>query len=239
MDKMPTFSPVRARRTFETICDRIREHIANGMLKPGDRLPTDLLLAAQFGVSRLAVRDALRSLEVAGIVVAQTGAAGGFFIREGKADRISEAVRDMVSLGGMPSADVTEARIHLTDIAIHLACQRGTVEDFDAIELDIARYVEAARAGRPLRDSMVITSFYHLLGLATHNQAIIMLIDALSEVVRNMMARIDPVPVENVVQVRRKVLRYLRERDAARASAALQKHLRALDAYIEERSAKR
>lgn len=237
MSDTQMFSPVKVRRAFEAVCDSIRAQVAKGALKPGDRLPSDRALAENFGVSRMAVREALRSLEMAGVVQAQAGVAGGFFICQGSADGLSQAVQDMVALGGIPSADVTEARIHLTGIAISLACERGTTEDFDAIEKDIERYAAAARTGQPLRDSSVITSFYHLLGRATHNQAVVMLIDALSEVVRNMLARIDPVPGEDVAQVRRKVLRHLRERDAARASAALTRHLKALDGYIEERSA--
>ena len=237
MSDTQMFSPVKVRRAFEAVCDSIRAQVANGSLKPGDRLAPDRVLAENFGVSRMAVREALRSLEMAGVVQAQAGVAGGFFICQGSAGGLSQAVHDMVALGGIPSADVTEARIHLTGIAIGLACERGTTEDFDAIEKDIERYVAVARTGQPLRDSSVITSFYHLLGQATHNQAVVMLIDALSEVVRNMLARIDPVPGEDVAKVRRKVLRHLRERDAARASAVLTRHLKALDSYIEERSA--
>jgi len=236
MSDTDMFSPVKVRRAFEAVCDSIRAQVAAGTLKPGDRLPTDRALAEQFGVSRMAVREALRSLEMAGVVQAQAGVTGGFFISQGKSGGISQAVHDMVALGNIPTSDVTEARIQLTGIAIRLACERGTAQDFDAIEKDIERYAAAARTGEPLRDSSVITSFDHLLGEATHNQAMVMLIDALSEVVRNMLARIDPVPGSNVVQVRRKVLRYLRERDPERAAAALKKHLTALDAYLEERS---
>ena len=57
------FSPVKVRRAFEAVCDSIRAQVAGGQLKPGDRLPPDRLLASQLGVSRMAVREALRSLE--------------------------------------------------------------------------------------------------------------------------------------------------------------------------------
>lgn len=228
------FSPVKVRRAFEAVCDSIRAQVAGGQLKPGDRLPPDRLLASQLGVSRMAVREALRSLEMAGVVQAQTGVGGGFYIHQGNAEGVSQAVHDLVALGNIPSADVTEARIHLTALAVNLACERGTAEDFEAIEKDIERYAAAAQEGTPLRDSSVISSFYHLLGKATHNQAMVILLDALSEVVRNMLARIDPIPGKNVAQVRRKVLRHLREGDAQRANAALKKHLEALDSYLEK-----
>ena len=244
------FFPVRARRAFEAVSEQIRAQLASGALAPGDRLPSDKQIAEQSGVSRSAVREALRSLQIAGLVQAQAGVNGGYFVRAGTSQGLTQAVHDLVALGQVGSADVTEVRIEMMSVAIRMACERGTPAvgkrltyvlnvACRAIEADIANYAEAARTGRTLRDSSVITSFYHLLALATHNAAMVMLIDALSEFVREMLARIDPVPGANVVQVRRKVLRQLRERDAGLAIATLTRHLRVLNAYIEERAAAR
>lgn len=231
----PVFVPVRTRRAFEEVCDQIRRRVEQGELAPGARLPAERELAAQFGVNRSAVREALRSLEMAGVVEVQTGVHGGVFIRQGHADGITRAMSDMLALRRFPSAQVTEVRILITDMAIRLACERGTEADFAALEEDIERYAAIAKAGGPLRDSSAMIRFYGLLAQATHNEVLAMLVDSLSDVVRGLLARIDPVPQANVVQVRRKVLRYLRERDADKASAAMAKHLKALDAYIEER----
>src|SRR6187551_1533458 len=74
---VPAFQPIQVRRAFEEICDRIR---------------------ARIGAGRNALREALRSLEIAGIVRLQKGAKGGAFIREGDAGRMDEVVRDMLSL---------------------------------------------------------------------------------------------------------------------------------------------
>ena len=70
-------SPRLRRRIFEEICDQIRRDMAASKLCPGDKLPAERELAQQFGVSRNAVREALRSLEVAGIVRLQKGVKGG------------------------------------------------------------------------------------------------------------------------------------------------------------------
>jgi DNA-binding FadR family transcriptional regulator len=232
----PMFQPVRTRRTFEAVCDEIRRQISNGTLQPGHRLPGERELAEQFDISRSGVREALRSLEVAGLVEARTGVHGGFFINTRQPEGLAQAVRDMVSLGQIPTTSVTEARIELTCVAIRLACQRATDAEFDAIEADIDFHAALFREGGGSRNTRSVGEFYRLLARATHNDVIVMLVDALSEIVRSLLARIDPKPREDIIQVRRKVLHHLRARDADKACATMTEHLNNLNDYLEEQS---
>lgn len=232
----PLFQPVRTRRAFEAVCDQIRRQVADGTLQPGHRLPGEREMAEQFDISRSGVREALRSLEVAGLVEARTGVNGGFFINTRQPEGVAQAVRDMMSLGQMPTASVTEARIELTCVAIRLACQRATDAEFDAIEADIDFHTKLFREGGGSRNTRSVGEFYRLLARATHNEVIVMLVDALSEIVRSLLARIDPKPREDIIQVRRKVLRHLRARDADKACAAMTEHLKNLNDYLEEQS---
>lgn len=232
----PLFQPVRTRRAFEAVCDQIRRQVADGTLQPGHRLPGERELAEQFDISRSGVREALRSLEQAGLVEARTGVNGGFYIRSGEPEGITQAVRDMVALGQMPTASVTEARIELTNVALRLACQRASEAELDAIEADIDFHAELFRHGRGSRNVRSVGEFYRLLARATHNEVIVMLVDALSEVVRTLLARIDPKPREDMISVRRKVLRHLRARDADKACAAMTLHLKHLNEYLEQQS---
>src|SRR6476659_6827129 len=128
----PSFQPIQMRRAFEEICDRIRAQIAAGTLRPGDKLPPERELAEQLGVGRNALREALRSLEIAGIVRLQKGAKGGAFIQAGDTSRMDEVVRDMLSLGSISVAELTEARLHIQDLVVRLACDRATAADLDA-----------------------------------------------------------------------------------------------------------
>ena len=73
------FSKVRRRRVFEEICDQIRRKLARGEFRPGDKLPTERELAAEFSVGRPAVREALRTLHYHGFsarAVDDVGVAG-------------------------------------------------------------------------------------------------------------------------------------------------------------------
>src|SRR5260370_14578757 len=71
------FQPIQVRRTFDEICGRIREQLALGVLKPGDKLPRERDLAEPLGVSRNVLGDALRSLVMAGRLLGAKGREGG------------------------------------------------------------------------------------------------------------------------------------------------------------------
>ena len=185
----PVFKQAKARRTFEDICLQIRQEVAEGRLKPGDRLPAERDLAEQFGVSRTALREALRSLEVAGVIALQRGVNGGSFIRQGDPGIITQAVQDMVSLGRISTDSLTEARILLMNDALRLACERATNVDFDAIERDIDLLDELTRQGDLSRRASHITDFYRLVARATHNEVLVMLVDSTSEIFQRLLAR--------------------------------------------------
>src|ERR1700690_2035542 len=133
------FRPIRTRRAFEEICERIREQLALGVLKPGDKLPPERDLAQQLGVSRNVLREALRSLEMAGVLRLQKGVKGGAFIQEGDTSRMNDVMRDMLSLGTISLSELSEARIQVIDLVVRLACERARQADFQVLEANIER----------------------------------------------------------------------------------------------------
>src|ERR1700745_2054725 len=144
------FRPIHTRRAFEEICERIREQLALGQLKPGGKLPPERDLAQQLGVSRNVLREALRSLEMAGVLRLQKGVKGGAFIREGDTSRNNDVMRDMLSLGTISVRELSEARIHVLELIVRLACANARQADYDALEANIERTDLATRGGRLL-----------------------------------------------------------------------------------------
>src|SRR4051794_28184068 len=69
-------------RAFHAIVDQVRADVFARRRRPGDRLPAESLLAELFGVSRMGVREALRVLELQGLVEVRHGYAGGVFVAE-------------------------------------------------------------------------------------------------------------------------------------------------------------
>ena len=118
----------KVKRAYEQIADQFRELILIGKLKPGMRLPTEVELAAQLGVGRSTVREALRQLSAEGLVRTAKGTGGGSYVTQPTFDRLSIYLSTNISLL-TNSAEVSleeflEARTLLEVPAARLAASR-------------------------------------------------------------------------------------------------------------------
>lgn len=226
------FAPLKNRRVFEEICDRIRQELNVGTLGPGDKLPAERELSKQFGASRSAVREALRSLEIAGIVELRKGVKGGAFIRTGDPAMVTGMMQDMVSLGRVSLDSLTEARLLIQEAVVRLAAQRATEEDFALIE-DNIRQAEALTAAGSYNERLhAFADFYILICRATRNEVLSFVTDALTGVVRSVLMRVMPNPRMDTLAFQRELLGLLRARDPDGAAAVMSEHLRILHRHL-------
>lgn len=230
------FQPIHVRRTFEEICERIREQLALGVLKPGDKLPRERDLAEQLGVSRNVLREALRSLEMAGLLRLQKGVKGGAFIQQGDMGRMNDVVRDMLSLGAISVRELSEGRIQILDLIVRLACERAQQVDFAALEANIERSHLATREGRWLDRVECSREFYKLLAAATGNKVMAMIMESVTEIhMRFVYAKVasSGVSMPLLVEKRRQFLSALRARDVPAAARLMRLHLEAVQRMLE------
>jgi GntR family transcriptional regulator, transcriptional repressor for pyruvate dehydrogenase complex len=216
------FREIQTSRVFEDICDQIRGQLASGKLKPGERLPGERDLAAAFGVGRPAVREALRTLEISGIVSIQKGARGGAFICQGDTEIITKALRDFMLLGRISIDNLREARIQIWNVVVKLACQRGTDEDFDAIE----RHLEVIDSLTDLKPRAVAAlELFSLIAAASHNEVFVLLMDALGRIIFQVVEEAGRVHYPELPEVRRRILKALRAKDESQATKAMEEYL--------------
>ena len=95
-----SFRPVKTKRAFEEVCDQIRQAILSGRLEAGDKLPSERELATTLDVSRATIREAFRTLEIAGVLSLRKGVNGGAVVMQGDARPITQTISDLLSLGG-------------------------------------------------------------------------------------------------------------------------------------------
>ena len=123
-----TWEPVSRVRTYELVLDRIETQIVSGALRAGQRLPPERELAVLLGVSRPAVREALRILEAQGAVRSQVGKGpnSGTTIDRFPSDALARLLRLHVALGSFPLEDVVETRVALERSSVVLACRNAS-----------------------------------------------------------------------------------------------------------------
>jgi GntR family transcriptional regulator, transcriptional repressor for pyruvate dehydrogenase complex len=231
------FRPIHTRRAFEEICERIREQLALGVLKPGDKLPPERDLAQQLGVSRNVLREALRTLEMAGVLRLQKGVKGGAFVQEGDTSRMNDVMRDMLSLGTISVRELSEARIHVLDLVVRLACANARHADFEALEANIERTELATSEGRLLDRVECSREFYKLLAMAARNKVIAMIVDSVTEIhMRFVYAKVasSGAATPRLAEKRRQLLSALRARDVLAASKLMRIHLESVQRMLEQ-----
>jgi GntR family transcriptional regulator, transcriptional repressor for pyruvate dehydrogenase complex len=224
--KTVTFEPLRQTRTFEEVCARIREQLESGSLRPGDKLPPERELSQQLGVSRTALREALRSLEIAGIVRLRKGPKGGAFIQSGDLRSMNRVIQDLMRLGAISLDDLTEVRQVIQTAVVRLACERATDEEIAAIGANIENTAEATRQGRLDERMRYVNEFYRLLALATRNEIFTMFVDSATEILMRFLRAIpEGRPMGNLIEARRRFYKHFKVRNADLAAREMEKHL--------------
>jgi DNA-binding FadR family transcriptional regulator len=225
-DSLGMFSPVSLGRISEVIVEQIRLLIRNGKLVAGSRLPSERDLCAQFGVSRVTVREALRVLEASGLIEIRVGARGGAFVTAPTSERVGVGITDLMALSGLTAAEVTEARQLLELGLVPIVCERATDDDIEDL---FARCAFAENALKHGEYTMELSAEFHVrLAEATHNGAIAMLVQSLREPMLMSMERAHeaaPVMGKKGVREHRAFVEAVRDRDAARAQTIMVAHL--------------
>ncbi len=221
-----------AERIFESISSDIRSRVSSGELKPGDKLSSERGLAEQYGASRAAVREALRSLERGGVIELRKGPKGGTFIRQADTGLVTQSLNDVISFGGVSIASLTESRTIVMTAVVRLACERGTEADFDRLDESISLTERLGREGSLEARRIQLLDFYRLLGQASRNEVLVILVSALTDLVLKLMAQYDVGPRPTTVQTHRKIVRCLRRRATDEAVALMAGHLDKLHAYF-------
>lgn len=117
-----------AERAWKLVLEHIERDLLDGTLGPGDRLPSERDLSADLGVGRSSVREALRVLEVMGLIRTATGSGpqSGAIVIAAPSGGLSALMRLQVAAQGFPLADVVRTRLVLEDaVAASLASDRA------------------------------------------------------------------------------------------------------------------
>ena len=218
------YKTVQASRLYEQIVKQIEESILKGALKPGDQLPAERDLAQQFGVSRTAVREAVKALREKGLVEAYSGR--GTFVTNGTSQAIKQSLDFMLRIGQHDGlVHLAEVRQILEpEIAAlaatrvqeqHLATMREAVAVMDQALRDPDAYIEAD------------LDFHLSLAEAAENPIILSLIDSIVGLLREQRLKIFYVEggPERGQYHHKRIFEAVEQHDAERSREAMRAHL--------------
>jgi GntR family transcriptional regulator, transcriptional repressor for pyruvate dehydrogenase complex len=215
---------VRSSRLYEQIVQQIEESIIKGTLKAGDQLPAERELAQRFGVSRTAVREAVKALREKGLVEAYSGR--GTFITDGTTHAVRQSLDLMVKIGQPEgSINLAEVRAILEPEIAALAAER-----IQESELATMREAVAVmdRAGKDPDAYVEADLDFHLaLAEGAANPLILSLLDSIVALLREQRIRIFKVaggPERGQIHHKR-ILDAVQRHEPEEARSAMRAHL--------------
>jgi GntR family transcriptional regulator, transcriptional repressor for pyruvate dehydrogenase complex len=207
----------------EDIVDQVLQALFEHRIRPGDFLGTEATFAEDFGVSRVAVRDAMRALLANGVITIRKGAAGGVHVAHGNLHRISDALAVQIGLAEVSSAHIIDAHFALVILSAELAAQHATGADVAALDqlLDHA----LAAGGEHWGES--VYAIHLALARASRNPALVAQMKGFAEFLQPFYQRLAlSTSIEAVVQRYRTTIDAVRRRDPMAAFVAMYEHLR-------------
>jgi GntR family transcriptional repressor for pyruvate dehydrogenase complex len=215
---------VRSSRLYEQIVQQVEESIHKGAMKPGDQLPPERELAQQFGVSRTAVREAVKALREKGLVEAYPGR--GTFITDGTSYSMRQSLDRMLRVGQAEgSGFLAEVREILEPEIAGMAAARADAEDLASMREQIAVMDGARREPDEFIEADL--DFHLALAEAAANPIILSLIDSIVGLLREQRMGIFQVEggPERGQYHHKKIMEAIEHRDAAGAREAMKAHL--------------
>lgn len=171
--------PIRRSKLYQGIVTQIESLIERGELRPGDQLPPERALADQFQVSRASVREALRTLELLGVI--ETRAGGGTFVRHVAPDDLAKPLQTLIARGHtLP--DVIEFRGVVEPAIAALAAERISDDELAELREILGAQQKKVSAGETYVDED--TRFHEVIGTAAGNELLTTMLAVIWDVLR-------------------------------------------------------
>ena len=232
------FTPIKSTRAFEEISFEIKRLVFQGVLKPGDRLPSETELARQFRVGRQTIREALRLLELSGIIAIQKGSNGGPVIKNRILNTISNLFLDAFQMEKISIEELTAARCEIEKVVMNHVIEN--IEESDIILLQ--ENIHAAR--QKIKNNILAIEenieFHILLARASKNHLFVIVVGSIVAVLRNLLSQVEQhlegtnddmgyneriIKSRNALKYHEGILNAIIEKNEGEAISSLKQHL--------------
>jgi len=223
----PEFEAIRRSKVYEEVAKQL-ERLILKKLQPGDKLPAERELAEMFGVSRSSIRDAIRSLELVGLVEPRQGA--GTVVREVSAESLVNPLT--IVLARQQVSELLDFRKMLEPPLAARAATHASVEDITEMEEILRRQDDKLR-----RRELAIeedSEFHYNVAMASDNSVVLKVLDVLMDLLRETRERalqVEGRPQKSLAGHRR-ILMAIKRRDPAAAEDAMRRHIQDVEKIV-------
>ena len=223
------FESIRRNKVYEEVARQLERMILK-KLHPGDKLPSERELAETLGVSRSSIRDAIRSLELIGLVEPRQGS--GTVVREISADTVMNPLTSVLRHKVELVTELIDFRKMLEPPLAARAAIHATSEELEEMD-EILRRQETKFRGRQLaieEDS----EFHYAIAMASGNTVVLKMLDVLMDLLRDTRERslqTEGRPQKSLAG-HKKVLLAIKKRDAEGAKAAMRRHIEDIEEIV-------
>lgn len=224
MPAAPPLKPIKRTNLYEDVIEHLKEYIIVNRLQPGDRLPTEMVLAESLEVSRLSVREGLKVLESLGVV--QSRPRDGTRLKAVSIEPAVNHLRFMFDVQHVPLRDIGAARQMIECAMMPNIVARATAEDFESLRQAIEA-LEAAAEADDLAGVVEADSLFHRTLLAANrNQAL----EGFGGMLQQFFHSLSPEGAmvdarRQTAEEHRSIYEALLAGDADRAAALMREHL--------------
>jgi len=216
------FEAIRKNRVHEEVAKQIEALILQKM-HPGDKLPAERELAEMLGVSRSSIRDAIRRLELMGLVEPRQGA--GTVVREISPDALVNPLANVIQHKRQLVGELLDFRRMLEPPLAARAATHASAEDVAAMEEILRRQGVKVRGGEVAVEED--TEFHYRIAMASGNSVVLKVLDVVMDLLRETRERSlqsEGRPQKSLAGHRR-ILAAIRRHDAAAAQTAMGQHI--------------
>ena len=223
------FETVRRDKVYEGVAKQI-ERLILKKLRPGDKLPSERELAEMLAVSRSSIRDAIRSLELMGMVEPRQGA--GTIVREISSDSLVNPLASARKRKKELIGELLDFRKMLEPPLAARAATRVSGDEISEMEEILERQEEKLRGG----DSTIAedSEFHYAIALASGNSVVLKVLDTLMDLLRDSRERslqVEGRPQKSLAGHRR-ILAAIKRHDAEAAKVAMRRHIEDVEEIV-------
>ena len=182
--EFPSLVPPKRERLPDAIASQIKTLIFSNNLAEGQKLPSERVLAVQLGVSRVVVRDALRSLELSGLIEIRSGSLGGAYVAYNLYKPFLNSIYDLFREGKLTLHHFYEVREAIECSSIRRAVTRVTEEDIRRLETINRKLIDDIEDKTKLREHNL--AFHMAIADIAGNPLIKMMVQSLIELLNTL-----------------------------------------------------